>query len=232
MNDVSFNLPLDLQKSGVWVWQHGINVLLTTEFGLEVIYDPAFQTIVKITSSFYGQVCGLCGNYNGNNTDDYPHPDGTLAIDEAEFGVAWKDGSLGRTCENLCLGVLCPKCEKSTLYEDKNLCGLLLAEDGLFGACHGHVDPKGYFDMCVLSLCQEKGDLRALCNSLQSYVAVCQNVGITKINWRNESLCREFGIVLNGNGQSIVLHLIFFPPKIMVFHSPGAKTVFDALANN
>ncbi|XP_075697036.1 IgGFc-binding protein-like [Rhinoderma darwinii] len=190
VNDVSFNLPLNLQESGIWVWQHGVNILLSTKFGLEVISDLAFQTIVKITSSFYGKVCGLCGNYNGDNEDDFPHLDGSQRIDETAFGEAWKDRSLGITCKDQCLGDLCPRCEKGGSYEGNNLCGLLLAEDGLFSACHKDVDPIGYFDKCVLDMCREEGDSRVLCNSLQSYAAMCQHVGNTKITWRSESFCR------------------------------------------
>ncbi|XP_069802925.1 alpha-tectorin-like [Dendropsophus ebraccatus] len=188
VNNASFNLPLHSWESGVWIWQNGLNILLTTEFGLEVIYDLSLHTIVKLPSSFYGQVCGLCGNYNGDRADDYPHPDGSLDKDVLE--ETWKDGDLGTSCETHCLGHVCSTCEKSSLYEGKSFCGLLLAKEGLFSACHNHVDPLGYFTNCVFKLCRDQGDPRVLCDSLQSYVAMCQNVGITEMVWRNESFCR------------------------------------------
>ncbi|KAM3923111.1 IgGFc-binding protein-like [Leptodactylus fuscus] len=184
VNNVSFNLPLNLQESGIWIWQHGVNLLLTTKFGLEVIYDLATQTIVKVPSSFYGQVCGLCGNYNGDNTDDNPHPNVALGIDETSISEAWTE----MTCANV--GDVIPKCDERDLYEGTNFCGLLTTEEGPFSACHNHVDPTGYFDKCVSDLCRAKGDLKVLCNSLQNYMTMCQNSGIAKIEWRSEHLCR------------------------------------------
>ncbi|XP_075184096.1 IgGFc-binding protein-like [Anomaloglossus baeobatrachus] len=189
VNYVSFNLPLNLEPRGIVVWQHGMNVFLTTTFGLEVTYDLDFQVIVKISSSFYGQLCGLCGNYNDDHADDYARIGQKLNVDRAAFGEA-KNRSLVQTCEIHCPSYVCPICEERGLYEGKDFCGLLLAEEGLFSACHNHVDPTEYFDKCVSDLCREEGDSKALCNSLQSYVAMCQTVGITQIKWRNESFCR------------------------------------------
>ncbi|XP_072011215.1 IgGFc-binding protein-like [Engystomops pustulosus] len=190
VNDASFNLPLHLQDSDIWIWQHGINLLLTTKFGLEVIYDLSLQTIIKISSSYYGKVCGLCGNYNGDDEDDMTNQDGRQVIDETAFGEVWKDKRLGMTCEYHCLGDICLPCEERSLYEGEHFCGLLNAEEGLFSSCHDLIDPTGYFDQCVTNLCREQGNPRVLCNSLQNYVAMCQNVGITNITWRSETLCR------------------------------------------
>ncbi|XP_069597448.1 alpha-tectorin-like [Ranitomeya imitator] len=167
-----------------------MTVFLSTTFGLEVIYDLDLQVIVKISSSFYGQVCGLCGNYNGDNADDYSHIGGNFNVDKATFGAAKKNRILEMTCEIHCPSYACPKCEERLLYEGKDFCGLLLSEKGMFSACHDHVDPTEYFDKCVLDLCREDGDSRVLCNSMKSYVAMCQQVGITQIKWRSENFCR------------------------------------------
>ncbi|XP_073426571.1 IgGFc-binding protein-like isoform X2 [Dendrobates tinctorius] len=190
VNDISFNLPLNLRESGIWVWQHGMTVFLSTMFGLEVNYDLDFQVIIKISSSFYGQVCGLCGNYNGDNADDYSHLGGKFNVDKAAFGESKKNRSSEMTCEIHCPSYACPICEERGLYEGKDFCGLLLSEKGMFSACHDHVDPTEYFDKCVSDLCREEGDTRVLCNSIKSYVAMCQQVGNTQIKWRSENFCR------------------------------------------
>ena len=36
-----------------------------------------------------GQIMGLCGNYNGNFTDDYLMVNGLQATSSAEFGNSW-----------------------------------------------------------------------------------------------------------------------------------------------
>nr|DBA15730.1 TPA: hypothetical protein GDO54_003201 [Pyxicephalus adspersus] len=189
VNDISYSLPLDHQDKGFWVEQHGISVLLATNFGLQVTYDLDSQVMLNISSSFHGQVCGLCGNYNGDTTDDFRLPDGLLEINPTAFGGTWKDDSLGLPCRSKFQERSCPPCQHKSVYDSDKYCGILLLEDGPFSACHNHLDPLGHFNNCVHDLCQTCGKARALCNSLQGYMAVCQSMGITGMEWRKSSMC-------------------------------------------
>lgn len=40
--------------------------------------------------SYRGQVCGLCGNFNGFAQDDLRGPEGLLLSTEAAFGNSWQ----------------------------------------------------------------------------------------------------------------------------------------------
>lgn len=191
MNDIVYNLPLDRQDKGFWVHQHGISVMLSTDFGLQVSYDLASQVVVNISSSFYGQMCGLCGNYNGYPDDDLRLPGGSLEINTTAFGETWKDSSLGLPCQSKCQGDFCPPCQHKIIYGGEKYCGMLLTDSGPFSTCHSHVDPLGFFSNCLHDLCQAHGNTNALCNNLQSYVTVCQYMGITAMKWRSSKVCRK-----------------------------------------
>ena len=39
--------------------------------------------------SYKDQLCGLCGDYNGNSKDDFRKPDGSLTTNVNDFGNSW-----------------------------------------------------------------------------------------------------------------------------------------------
>ena len=41
-------------------------------------------------SSYSGQTCGLCGDYDGNPNDDFTKPDGSLVTNVNDFGNSWQ----------------------------------------------------------------------------------------------------------------------------------------------
>ncbi|XP_075462271.1 IgGFc-binding protein-like [Ascaphus truei] len=191
INHTLSNLPLLLWNRGVWVYQHGINVILRADFGLQVTYDLAYQAVVTIPSSYRRQTRGLCGNYNGNQKDEFQLPDGSLARDVIAFGEAWQTNSSGKVCSIGCGGPenICPHCVKKSLYQGKNYCGLLLTPEGPFTSCRNRVDPTVYFNNCVFDLCHGRGNISFLCHNIQSYVSACQNAGITELRWRSNTFC-------------------------------------------
>lgn len=41
-------------------------------------------------STYFDQMCGLCGDYNGNPINDFTKPDGSLAGSSDQFGNSWQ----------------------------------------------------------------------------------------------------------------------------------------------
>lgn len=66
----------------------------------QVLWDGQSQVEVRVPSSYQGQTCGLCGNFNGFAQDDLQGPDGRLLPTEAAFGNSWKVSSLGARSYN------------------------------------------------------------------------------------------------------------------------------------
>nr|XP_023968530.1 IgGFc-binding protein-like [Chrysemys picta bellii] len=191
VNGVSHNLPVIVADGRVRVYQHGTNILVQTNFGLTVSYDLVYQARVTIPESYEGQTCGLCGNYNGQEDEEFLLPDGRTAPDAAAFGSAWEVQIPGASCTDRCAGNSCPVCEEKTkeVFKGCNYCGLLTDPDGPFAACHGMVSPIVYQSNCLYDLCLGNGDAQVLCQSIHSYVTACQEAGVPILPWRNTSFC-------------------------------------------
>ncbi|ELK24457.1 Kielin/chordin-like protein [Myotis davidii] len=56
----------------------------------QVLWDGQSQVEVRVPGSYRGQICGLCGNFNGFAQDDLQDPQGLLQLTEAAFGNSWQ----------------------------------------------------------------------------------------------------------------------------------------------
>ncbi|XP_044847386.1 IgGFc-binding protein-like isoform X2 [Mauremys mutica] len=191
VDGVSHNLPVIMVNGQLRAYQHGTNVLVQTNFGLTVSYDLVYQARVTIPGSYHGQTCGLCGNYNGQQDEEFLLPSGRTAPDVAAFGSAWEVQIPGASCTDRCAGNSCPVCEekKKEVFKGRNSCGLLRDPDSPFAACHGTVSPSVYFNNCLYDLCLGKGDSQVLCQSIHSYVTACQEAKVFIQPWRSASFC-------------------------------------------
>ncbi|XP_074979118.1 IgGFc-binding protein-like [Caretta caretta] len=191
VNGVSHNLPVIVADGQLRAYQHGTNILVQTNFGLTVSYDLVYQARVTIPGSYEGQTCGLCGNYNGREDEEFLLPNGRTAPDEAAFGSAWEVEIPGASCTDRCAGNSCPVCEekKKDVFRGRNYCGLLTDPDSPFAACHGVVSPSVYQSNCLYDVCLGNGDSQVLCQSIHSYVTACQEAGAPIQPWRSASFC-------------------------------------------
>lgn len=193
VDSILYNLPAILNGGQVQVHQHGTGVLLQTNFGLVVHYDLLHHVRVTAPQGYKGHLCGLCGNYNGQQEDDHLLPDGHNAPDVTAFGSAWKTPEVA--CSDDCSKDDCPECtkEKEEVFQKPNYCGILVVPEGPFSSCYNTINPAPYFHACVRDLCLTEGNTNVLCQSVQSYVATCQDAGVTIEAWRKPSFCRKWG---------------------------------------
>lgn len=190
------NLPVKLGDGEVSVFQRGLTAVVETNFGLIVSYDWNWELIIKLPSSYYGSVCGLCGNFNGNNGDELQNPAGKTVSSVIEWSKSWqtpdqdKDHPCWDTCEKNC-----PTCDGNLvkLYETQASCGALAAKtNGVFQECHEKVDPQVFMNSCVYDVCLNKGDKKMLCQALASYNKQCRDTGVIIKGWRKTFDCREY----------------------------------------
>lgn len=177
----------------VRVTAEGRNTILQTTKALRLLFDGDAHVLISIPSPFRGRVCGLCGNFNGNWTDDFVLPSGTEAPSVDAFGAAWRAPSSSQGCGEGCGASGCPVCsaEETAPYESNQACGQIQDPQGPFADCHAVLNPSEYFRQCVYDLCFHKGSTTFLCSSLAAYTAACQAVGGTVKSWRTDSFCRE-----------------------------------------
>nr|XP_019606872.1 PREDICTED: IgGFc-binding protein [Rhinolophus sinicus] len=183
-------LPVSLGKGRFHVYHSGTRVIVELDFGLVVTYDWNSQLAVSLPERFRGQVYGLCGNYNGNPDDDFLTPDEEQAPNIVEFASSWKLDDGDYLCQDGCEND-CPSCteDQAQHYASSNLCGMLTKPDGLFAACHKHLDPQPFLKECVYDLCVAHGDRFSLCRGLSAYAQACLEHDISVKDWRSPANC-------------------------------------------
>ncbi|XP_005414138.1 PREDICTED: IgGFc-binding protein isoform X1 [Chinchilla lanigera] len=185
------DVTLPVAVGRVRVTAEGRNMILQTTKGLRVLFDGDAHVLMSIPSPFRGRTCGLCGNFNGNWSDDFVLPDGKVAPSVEAFGTAWRAPDSSSGCSEGCGSQGCPVClaEETATYESNEACGRLQDEQGPFSACHEVISPSEYFRQCVYDQCASKGNVAFLCRSLAAYTADCQAAGATVKSWRTDSFC-------------------------------------------
>ena len=179
-----------LQSTAVQVFRTGgsTHVLLTIA-GVTVSWDGNGFVTVKVSMSWLGKLCGLCGNYNNDPSDDLQTPDGSLAATPSAFGDSWV---LNATASDSCAGVdTIPVCSGFTLFLARRYCTAL--REGLFSTCSSIIDPTTYIENCELSYCNCDGVDRegCACESIAVYAAACADAGRPPpSSWRTH-LCRK-----------------------------------------
>ncbi|XP_061572588.1 IgGFc-binding protein [Cololabis saira] len=189
VNDELLNLPLSLDDGRLTVSQEGRNIIVRTAFGLKVLYDTVYYVEVIVPSTYQGNMCGLCGNYNKRSGDDFRLPNGRKTSKVDIFGAAWVVDQSKHVCGGC--GGQCPECEKAkaALYAKPDFCGIISAPTGPFKACHSTINPAEYVSNCVFDVCAVDGSKDTLCDSVQAYALACQNAGVHIQPWRSTSFC-------------------------------------------
>ncbi|XP_061678202.1 mucin-5AC-like [Syngnathoides biaculeatus] len=166
----------------------GLYLVIEAKNGLVLIWNKKTTLIIKLSSTFKGKVCGLCGNYDGNIKNDFTTRNKELVVDAFEFGNSWK---VSKSCANT--NALKNPC---TLYSHRQAwalkrCSLINSE--VFEACHSKVDPQHYYNACVRDTCacNTGGDCECFCSAVAAYAAACNKAGAC-IKWRTPTVCPLF----------------------------------------
>ncbi|XP_075697035.1 IgGFc-binding protein-like [Rhinoderma darwinii] len=185
------NLPLSLDGGKIKAYIYGIGVKIDTDFEVQVSYDLVYEVIVTVPGNYKNQLCGLCGNYNDNQNDDFQLPNQQLTTDIILFGDAWKIPVPGEVCDGGCGSASnpCPECDEATKQRATVLCGLL-KNVGPLSSCFEIVKPDIYYENCVYDVCAtDPNNENIHCQLIQNYVAACQAAGGTVTPWRAEGFC-------------------------------------------
>ncbi|KAJ0006358.1 hypothetical protein NQD34_013631 [Periophthalmus magnuspinnatus] len=168
----------------------GQYITLQTRFGLVVRWDGNHYAQITVPSSFQDQLCGLCGDYDGNPNNDFTKPDGSLAPSVNDFGNSWQTiededdvCTPGTKPDPDCD----PSLEAEVVKPDK--CGKIRDPTGPFRECIGLVDPTPFFQSCVYDMCQFNGQQHVLCDQLQAYTDACHSAGAKVHQWRAPDFC-------------------------------------------
>ncbi|TRZ04121.1 hypothetical protein DNTS_030274 [Danionella cerebrum] len=183
-----WNLPVILDEVGVSIFHSGNFVTILFSFGVNLQYDWNHFLMVSLPNSFMNKVCGLCGNFNGDPSDDFTMPLSTQAPNATVFGQSWKvhNSTFDSGCRDDNPGHECG-IRQLKQWQTENYCGLLMK--GAFSQCHSVIDPVIYMNNCGYDVCMADGNRDLLCKAFEVYARVCQHAGIQLINWREAANC-------------------------------------------
>ncbi|XP_054581705.1 mucin-5AC [Eptesicus fuscus] len=159
-------------------------VVAQTRLGLqaEVQLVPTMQVFLRAAPSLRGRTCGLCGNFNQNQADDFRALSGVVEGTAAAFANTWKTQA---SCPNVRGGFEDP-CALSVENEKfaQHWCSGLTDPQGPFAPCHAAVSPGPYHSNCLFDTCNCEKSEDCLCAALSAYVHACAARGVLLRGWR------------------------------------------------
>uniref|UniRef100_A0A8D0G5L5 Mucin-5AC n=1 Tax=Sphenodon punctatus TaxID=8508 RepID=A0A8D0G5L5_SPHPU len=174
----------------------GIYLMIEINNGLILLWDKKTSIFIKLSPDFKGQVCGLCGNYDGNGINDFTTRSQSVVGDVLEFGNSWKASP---TCPDAkCIKDPCSKNPYRKSWSQKQ-CSIINSQ--VFAACHSQVEPTRYYEACVTDACacDAGGDCECFCTAVAAYAQACSEVGVC-VSWRTPSICPMFCDYYNPEG--------------------------------
>ncbi|KAM4845225.1 mucin-6, partial [Thomomys bottae] len=164
--------------------QTSTHLQMSTTFGLELVIQlqPVFQVYVTVSPQFRGQTRGLCGNFNGDTTDDFTTSAGLGEGTASLFVDSWRAGNCPSALERET-----DPCSMSQLNKvcAETHCSVLLKKDSVFEKCHAVVNPKPFYKRCVYQACNYEETFPHICASLGAYAQACSSRGVPLWGWRS-----------------------------------------------
>ncbi|CAM5082052.1 unnamed protein product [Eretmochelys imbricata] len=160
------------------------SVLLTYGEDLQIDWDGRGKLLVKLSPMYTDRTCGLCGNYNGNEGDDFLTPSGLVEALVEDFGNAWK---LNGNCQDLLKqdSDPCSLNPRLAKYAEDS-CSILMSS--MFEPCHHEVSPYPYLKNCRYDVCSCSDGKDCLCAAVSTYATACARKGVL-IEWREPDFC-------------------------------------------
>ncbi|XP_007935278.1 von Willebrand factor [Orycteropus afer afer] len=172
--------------------ESGRYVILLLGKGLSVVWDHHLAVSVVLKQTYQEQVCGLCGNFDGIQNNDFTSSNLQVEEDPVDFGNSWKVNpqcadtrkvpldSTPATCHN--------NIRKQTMVDLS--CKILTSD--LFQDCNKLVDPEPYLDICIYDTCscESIADCACFCDIIAAYAQACAQHGKV-VTWRTATLCPQ-----------------------------------------
>ena len=136
---------------------------LTVSVGLTVEWNSRTIVRVAVAGKYHDKMCGLCGNFNGDQSDDVP---------EMKPECIPPPDSL--VCEP-------ESATKKKYYMD--LCNYMGMSTSPFAACNSAVNPSQLMKDCQYDACKCDNPMQCVCKSFAAYSQQCSDRGVV-LKWR------------------------------------------------
>ncbi|XP_053801835.1 mucin-5AC [Vidua chalybeata] len=201
----------------------GIYLVVDTTVGLILMWDKKTSIFIKLSPSFQGHVCGLCGNYDGNGNNDFTTRSQSVVGNVLEFANSWKVSSncpnANRTQDP------CTANPYRKAWAQKQ-CSIITSE--VFAKCHSQVEPNEYYQACVddACACDTGGDCECFCTAVAAYAQACNELDIC-ISWRTPSICPLFCDYYNPQGECEWHYKPCGAPCMKTCNNPSGKCLHE-----
>ncbi|XP_078657624.1 uncharacterized protein LOC144903401 isoform X3 [Branchiostoma floridae x Branchiostoma belcheri] len=178
--------PITADGTDFTIRQAGMFVFVSTPIGLTLQWDKGTRVYIKLVPAWKGYVEGLCGNFNGNQMDDFTTPMGGPPVTMANtFGDSWK-------VHDYCMDAVVVE-DTCALHPNRQAWALrkcAILKSDVFRPCHSEVPYQPYYDKCVYDACgcDSGGDCECLCTAIAAYAQECNLAGVP-IKWREQEIC-------------------------------------------
>ena len=76
------------------------DVIAHLSFPVRVNWDGRRKVKITVSRQWQGILCGLCGNYNGDMSDEYMLASTNMLVNSVnEFGESWEYGKTTKDCK-------------------------------------------------------------------------------------------------------------------------------------
>ncbi|XP_071344358.1 mucin-2-like [Trachinotus anak] len=175
----------------------GLYLVIESAIGLAVMWDRRTNVRILLEPQHSGEVCGLCGDFNGDGQNDFTTQGQLVVSNPIEFGNSWKVSS---TCPDVETNV--DPCEKNPNrhYWAKMMCSIITGNT--FKDCHNKENPRPYYENCVKDscACDTGGDCECFCTAVAAYAQACSEAGVC-VAWRTPEICPVFCDYYNSPGD-------------------------------
>ncbi|XP_043569123.1 mucin-19-like, partial [Chiloscyllium plagiosum] len=174
----------------------GLYLILQFSHGITVIWDKSTRFSITLDSRWKNNVCGLCGNFNDDVSDDLTTKGNSLVTSAVEFGNSWKCMACSDTVNQTSPCDRNPYC----LAWAQRKCGIIKTVE--FQACHRKVDPTPFYDACVQEACacDLEGKYLGFCTAVAVYAEACNKAGVC-VDWRTPERCPVYCDYYNTPGE-------------------------------
>uniref|UniRef100_A0AAY5JW14 Tectorin alpha n=1 Tax=Esox lucius TaxID=8010 RepID=A0AAY5JW14_ESOLU len=168
-------------------------LVIDTPQDIQVRYNRFNTLSITMGQRLQNKVCGLCGNFNGDPTDDYITSRGKPAISALELAQSWKTNGMQNSCDETQYVALAQSCENTAVLglQGEEGCQKLTQMKGFFQPCHGLLDPRPFYQSCYLDGCYNHRKAQ-VCGSLAAYAEACRSLGTLTTKWIAQENCSEW----------------------------------------
>ncbi len=142
--------------------------------GIRLTWDSDGYLELVVPPNFRGNLCGLCGNFNDDQLDDFRGRDGLLYFEATDFSETWLVSRKNcqpivrnkNTADDICL--------RNPTYRQhaRHDCGVVYGAH--FTACHRLIDAQPFYQWVSQSVWfWFVNHLAILCSSIQHHALPC-----------------------------------------------------------